>query len=357
VKFLCRCFLRHEENRDLIFQKARCNGRQIFFQHLRIRKDGGLNMVNGHQLFSMHRVMAVFTMLFFVCFNFYTVVFNLLSLIKLKNPNAVFPVVVEPNLERTKMLFVTWQLLFAAYETGVMLLMVTVSMFIVIKFNTCTSVDGMKHYRVWHLLRLVCQSIIPTMTNFSAMRAVQFLNPQVLSASFKIALTEVENGHSLACVLGTFALQHVAFGVSGFCAFVLKFSTLVASLATINNSPEGWNNYAMATELLLLIGFLNQTCGITQISRVETKRLFLFVFGGENSEMEAGELDRQEVYLACVAQHICRDLYKEDPPLVRKFKRAVALQSFDHFDIQSMILHENEMLEVDAKTIRQSNHT
>lgn len=108
----------------------------------------------------------------------------------------------------------------------------------------------------------------------------------------------------------------------------------------------------MVLEFTLLVGFINQAVGITQVFDVETQRLFLFIFGGENVNIEAGELDRQEVFLAFVTKHICEDLFLQYPPTLRKFKRFIALVTFDHLDIQSMILDEDESKEVDARSIR-----
>ena len=172
------------------------------------------------------------------------------------------------------------------------------------------------------------------------MRTVQSLNPQVLGSELALALTEVELGRSYAYVLSVFLLERLVLGLLGFAAFVLKFSTVVGSLMD-TNAKATYGSYDMFVELALLIGFINQTFGITQIWQVETKRIFLFIFGGENSNIEAGELDRQEVYLACMTRHICRDLFVANPPALRTFKRAVALMSFDHYDVQSMTLSED----------------
>lgn len=353
-RLCCRCFLRHEESRDLIFQGARIRGSQLFFQHLRLRKDGGLDMAyDAARLFSRARVYRVLALALFVIFNFACVSYNLVSLLMVRDPQSVYPVVVEPNLASTRLWFVRCQLMFAVYETSVMVYMAMFSVFWWVKYNTCTSEEDMNRYRIWHMLHRVCHALVPTMTNFSAMKTVQYLNPQVLGADWWIAMTEVEHGHTYACVVCTFVVQHVLFGITGFTAFVLKFSTLVAHVNALNNDGTV---YDMAAELLLLIGFLNQTCGITQISRVEERRLFLFVFGGENSCMEAGELDRQEVYLASCARHICRMLYANEPPIRRRFKRAVALMSFDHRDIQSLILQEDERKEVDAERLRRGEY-
>jgi len=347
---LCSCLWRHEENRDLIFQEARLHGSQIFFRHLRIRSDGGLSL-DGSRLFSKVRIFNVVVMLIFVFFNYYTVFANLVDLITKRETVSPFVVVVNPQNAETSKLFEMAQLVFAAYECCVMVGMGAFALFVVAQYNFFSSEEAQNRYHIWHFLHVVCHWLIPTMTNFSAMKTVQSLNPQVLGSELALALTEVEEGRSYAYVFSVFLFERLVLGLLGFAAFVLKFSALVGSLRDTNEKTK-YEDHDMFVELALLVGFINQTFGITQIWQVETKRIFLFIFGGENSNIEAGELDRQEVYLACMTRHICRDLFVANPPALRTFKRAVALVSFDHYDVQSMILNEDETLEVDARTIR-----
>lgn len=194
------------------------------------------------------------------------------------------------------------------------------------------------------------------MTNFSAMRSLHFLNPQVFASEFALEMTLVEEGASVIAVVCFFFVKRLVLGILGFVAFVLKFSSLVSLLLKLQQSFFENEDYDTVLEFTLLVGFINQAVGITQVFEVETQRLFLFIFGGENVNIEAGELDRQEVFLAFVTKHICEDLFLQYPPTLRMFKRFIALVTFDHLDIQSLILDEDESKEVDARSIRKERN-
>merc|ERR1712194_228025 len=180
------------------------------------------------------------------------------------------------------------------------------------------------------------------MSNFSAMKTLQFLNPQVMGTALSLEMTKVEEGASRCRVLLVFVASRLLFGTLGFVAFAIKLAHLVSQLSQDPHHKFGLQELGM--QIGLLFGFVNQAFGITQISQIETARLFLFIFGGEDSAMQAGELDRQEAFLAFVFYTVCTKLYTEEgiSRFGRKARRAVALLSFTHPDIQSLVLDEDE---------------
>lgn len=247
--------------------------------------------------------------------------------------------------------FKEMQLAIASFEVLSICGMMLYSMYIVMRYTCCASEAELKQYRIWHQLFHVCCEIFPRMSNFSAMKTLQFLNPQVLGTALSLELTKVEEGKSYCRVVVVFAITRLLLGALGFVAFSIKFAHLVVQL-TSQQEDGKFGIELLQGQIALLFGFVNQAFGITQIAQVETSRLFLFIFGGEDSAMQAGELDRQEAYLACVAYTVCTSLSPELPPLRRRLRRAVALLSFTHLDIQSLVLDEDESREVDARTLR-----
>lgn len=175
-----------------------------------------------------------------------------------------------------------------------------------------------------------------------------------MGTALSLEMTKVEEGASPYRILFVFVVSRLMFGALGFVAFTIKLAHLVSQLLPDQNRKLGLQGIGM--QIALLFGFVNQAFGITQVSQVETARLFLFIFGGEDSVMQAGELDRQEAFLAFVVYTVCTKLYMEEgiSPLGRKVRRAVALLSFTHLDIQSLVLDEDESQEVDAATLREA---
>jgi len=228
--------------------------------------------------------------------------------------------------------------------------MLSYSAYVVAKYNTCMNEEGLKHYRVWHQLLRTCCNTLKDTTNFSAMRLLEIINPEKLGKSFALAWTKTEKGHSRALAVLKFLVVLVFGGILGFVAFTSKFSDVVQSLQPKLKTKE-WSATLVINEFIILFGFINQIFGITRIWRVERQRLFLFIFGGEDPAMQAGEIDRQEAYLATVALVICQDLWVG--ARFKRLKRAVALLSLTDLTIQSLIIDEVECREVDASTIHE----
>jgi len=342
-----------EDDRDMIFQAAHQDSR-IFFRHLKIRPDGGLEKSpqrNGEALFSLSRCISVFIPFCFILLNIYTVCSNLLAIERTRSSDESFVLLVDPA---AKHYFRVMQLAVAGVEAIAMVLMVTYSLSIVIRYNWCLpGTRQLNHYRIWHQLYTVCCIFFPSMTNFSAMKSLQFLNPQVMGTALSLEMTKVEEGASRCRILIVFVASRLLFGTLGFVAFAIKLAHLVSQL--LPDPHQKFGLHELGIQIGLLFGFVNQAFGITQISQVETSRLFLFIFGGEDSAMQAGELDRQEAFLAFVVYTVCTKLYTEAGAsrFGRKVRRAVALLSFTHLDIQSLVLDEDESQEVDAATLRE----
>lgn len=340
-----------ENDRDVIFTDAAREGNDIFFRHLKLRADGGLNKERvSEQLYSMSRCVTVVLQLGFVAFNSYTVCSDFSQAVGAGNSDSDldFTLIVDPSHGAQTL----WAIgvIIAAGEVFAMLLMVAYAIYVAAKFEYCAGPDDLAHYRIWHQLYGVCCSLVPTMTNFSAMAILSYVNPQTLGTQLSLALTQTEEGASYFRVISVFFLSRLAFALLGFLSFVIKYMQLTMGLYSRQLQAYGMGSFF--GQLVDLLGFVNQLFGLCRVGEVETSRLFLFVFGGEDSQMQAGELDRQEAFLACVAQLINTRLYLDAPSRQRRWRRFVAMLSFTHLDVQSMVLDEDEKLEVDARSIR-----
>eukprot|EP00747_Dinoflagellata_sp_TGD_P188830 gnl/TRDRNA2_/TRDRNA2_48356_c0_seq1.p1 gnl/TRDRNA2_/TRDRNA2_48356_c0~~gnl/TRDRNA2_/TRDRNA2_48356_c0_seq1.p1 ORF type:complete len:389 (+),score=48.70 gnl/TRDRNA2_/TRDRNA2_48356_c0_seq1:84-1250(+) len=343
-----------EDDRDTLMTAVLQQGQtDIFFRHLRIRPDGGLNKDNvGKRLFTKTRMVQASTTVVFALFNLYTVIGNLCGTLAKKSEDDIgLPVLIDYSSHDAAHQFWMLELAVSAGETFIMLAIVIYSLWVCFKYCWIATDEALMHYRLWHQMYSVCCILIPKMTNFSAMNAVQHLNPQILFSDLALHMVQVEEGHSPLRVLSCFILWRLSFGVLGFVAFSIKFCVVHHHLRLLVSAQEYGMN-ALLSEVVLLFGFINQAFGITRVSTVETTRLFLFIFGGEDAAMQAGELDRQETYLACITHFVFTKLYLDECPRKRRFKRMVAMLSFTHLDIQSLVLDEDESREADADTFR-----
>jgi len=333
-----------EEDRDTVFQTARMEGQGIFFSHLQILPDGGLSRMGARDLlYSGQRAFFAGLSLFFVLFNQYTI-FTSIYRISNSRPNRgeggikEFSVLIDYDSNDAKIEFWVLRLIVAVFESTVMALMGFYVLYIVLNYTFRITEEDMKHYRIWHQIYDVTGHILREMTNFSAMKTLSQLNPQTLGAALSLEMTKVEEGANAICVMTCFFIRRIILGSFGYLAFCVKFASVVIVLQ--DNHTGHYDMWATYTDLITLVGFVNQLFGMTQVWQIETSRLFLFIFGGADSAIQAAELDRQEAFLASVICQICTQAYRDDPPKMRAFKRCVALLCFSHLDIQSFLLQE-----------------
>merc|ERR1712107_195740 len=131
----------------------------------------------------------------FVLFNLYTV-FSGLAFVVYDNETQdllEFELLMPRKFARAQ-----WAccLAVAIFECAMMGGMALFSLFILLKFECSKDADTLLHYRIWHQLYTVCCYMVPVMGNFSAIKSLSVLNPQVISSSFPLALTKVEEGES-----------------------------------------------------------------------------------------------------------------------------------------------------------------
>jgi len=113
----------------------------------------------------------------------------------------------------------------------------------------------------------------------------------------------------------------LVFGfIAGFDTFLLKLR-IVAVKA---NSADG---------ILPCIQFLVQVLGVVQLGPFVKKRLFMFIFGGEDGIMQDEEMDLMDTWNSLLARRMYRDL---------SFSQFLAVMlSFSDVDFQGLVLNEN----------------
>lgn len=347
-----------EDDRDLLFKAARAAARHgsngIFFGHLHLRSDGGFGKDNIESLlFNNARAIQVMLYLALVPFNFFAITFTLYWVWYRGPMPERLVLLLNSNTDDAGTHF--WYLLFGVIliEFVCMVIMMIFSSVVIIQYWFTSDEESFNRFRIWNKLYTICCLVIPEMTNFSALKALAAIHPQVILSTFYLYLTKAEQGHSLGTLITKFAFSRLCFGLLGFVSFTVKFAELATRLKASTEDP--FDATTLAQQMILLVGFLNQALGVVQIWQVENNRVFLLIFGGEDSALQTGEIDRQHAFLAYAVYTVCKTLFVNDP--WRTFKRAVALLGFSHFDVQSLVLIEDEGREIDADTIRQKRES
>jgi len=210
------------------------------------------------------------------------------------------------------------------------------------KLKKCCCGDlNMDNYTLWYrFFHALCHTL-RVMSNFSAMKTLAHLNPQVLWDDLQLKI--VTSGNACQGIL-IFLVSRVALGGVGFLAFAIKFAQVVDALhAEKKKGTVGWRPYEME-QILILAGFCNQMFGITQLWRIQETRLMLFLFGGQNAQMDAEEIGRQNAFLADITQTVCTEMYKTNThnDLYLNFKRFITILSLTHYDMQAFVLEDEE---------------
>eukprot|EP00929_Paragymnodinium_shiwhaense_P112249 TRINITY_DN80513_c0_g1_i1.p1 TRINITY_DN80513_c0_g1~~TRINITY_DN80513_c0_g1_i1.p1 ORF type:complete len:402 (-),score=33.90 TRINITY_DN80513_c0_g1_i1:236-1441(-) len=342
-------------DREVIFHTALRGDGNILFQHLNLRSDGGLRSKENieDRLFNQIKILQVFLVAGLLMFNFWTIFTagtRAMGATERSEHYKKFALLLDNTRDDVN----DWYRLLQCCVSGVEMLIITSMLFVCIGVTVAVHVvreKELQKFSIWFLVFHVSCSYIPYMQGFSAMRALHYLNPQTLISDLRFRLTKLESGYSHYRVIGVFILLRLSLGALGFLAFVVKFVHLQVELAHLTQQP--WSFATVGHELVLLIGFINQAYGITQLWAVQRNRVFLFIFGGEDAVMQAAELDRGNAYLACLAHSICtRYFANESSPLRRQLKRFVALLTFSHLDMQALVIEEEEETAVSAAELR-----
>merc|ERR1719424_787713 len=79
--------------------------------------------------------------------------------------------------------------------------------------------------------------------------------------------------------------------------------------------------------------------GCVLFERVLQDRLFLFIFGGSDTEFREDELALKGVYRCRLAKQIWHEFYVKAPRF-RGWKAIVMMATFDHFDLQTLLIND-----------------
>merc|ERR1712167_396181 len=112
--------------------------------------------------------------------------------------------------------------------------------------------------------------------------------------------------------------------------FIIGFGTFLMRLRIVSVKA----NHDVTDLFLPCIQFLVQVLGVVQLGPFVRKRLFVFIFGGEDGMLQDDEIELMETWQALLARRMYTDL---------EYKQFIAVMlSFSDEDFQSLVLNENQ---------------
>jgi len=305
-----------------------------WFQHLRIAKDGGFSEV--HVLFTKDRFLWALLSIAFIVINLWALFYP--NIDALANQPFVMDVDVRQGYIINRLLQLIFgkalnpRVLLAIFELGLLAVLLLRTVILLLPVFTGTPAHK------WHGVSRLLWSTLPDLMNFSSMRLLNFVAPSILipdlSAQFHAA--QDRNWGRLGLPLAKFTLVRLLCAFVGFEAFMIKF---LDAANTAQASTDSLSSVVVA------LAFLNQMLGIVQVTPLLQHRLFVYIFGGEDSFMSDWEKAVRQVWSARLTKHIWEAARSHSPGLV--WFLAVML-SYGDTDFQRLTLNEHGRAVVDV---------
>lgn len=198
----------------------------------------------------------------------------------------------------------------------------------------------------WMRVSQIFWDYIPQLTCFSAMRLLYFVTPTVVSTQAYVIVYLVQHRYNLA-QNGWHKLRAVmplvkyiallAFAILvGLDSFLVKYRM---AERFINQEKIDFHGF------LGTVIFLTQVLGVVNLNWFVRERLFIFIFGGEDGNLDSDENARIAVWNAILAKKI----YTEFGPL----RGTIVMLGFDDYDFQSLVLDDaNKKDKMRGKSMR-----
>uniref|UniRef100_A0A7S1RXI5 Uncharacterized protein n=1 Tax=Alexandrium catenella TaxID=2925 RepID=A0A7S1RXI5_ALECA len=183
-----------------------------------------------------------------------------------------------------------------------------------------------------HLL----QDILPRMSTFSSISLMSKVHASLIYSDYQEAVEQSSCRNTragLVLVSLGFFLSRGVCAVAAVCGFSIK---MVATTLRLVN-PK----YGSLVPWLYVMALINQCMGSVLVERVLQDRIFLFIFGGHDTSYQDDERALRSAYMCRVAKEIWRHYWKGG----QRFKAVVLLATFDHYDLQRLIIEDLEEME------------
>lgn len=215
----------------------------------------------------------------------------------------------------------------------IILIMRIMRKFVMAALKPCFQSDKARSgYFRWSCLSNVFLVYIPYLATFSAMKLLYYVTPAVVTTeayNWSITIHGKINKGGVDKAEGYFFSVWYIFSrllclVIGFDAFLVKFRIVETYV-----DSEHVSLYSVAYCMF----FVFQILSIVNLRTFTRERLFLFIFAGEDGELNVREEATKEVWCAL----LCKQAFKQ----LGVFKGTVVLLGFDDYDYQLLVLDTN----------------
>jgi hypothetical protein len=151
-------------------------------------------------------------------------------------------------------------------------------------------------FHCWQCIYKLLHRELPELGRFSALKALYSAHPAFIKAHIQ-AYAKAATDNLMSEGIGTWvrivgiSIFMFLSGIMGIFAFVWKFLEMGYMYMASQNR---------FFVLLSILNYLNQTLNIIDVERARQDRIFLFMFGGEDAELQIHEMERKEAYLVRV---------------------------------------------------------
>jgi len=190
-------------------------------------------------------------------------------------------------------------------------------------------------YRVWREVTNLFSETLPVLSTFSLLKFVSFVHPSLIATHY---LDLIHERYCLPdTVIGTvllslyFIITRVLIAVLSVGAFAMKLLSVGLKLI----DPK----YGLAACFMHSALLMNQVIGCVLFERVLQDRIFLFIFGGSDTDFREDELALKGVYRLRLARQIWEEFYTKAPRF-KGWKAIVMLATLDHFDLQMLLIND-----------------
>lgn len=295
-----------------------------FFGQVELAKDGGLS--EADELIGFGRYFSSVMVILFVVLNIYFLISNSLRFL-LPGESSQEDIL----LFTTRYIFPNTDVKGVQIIASVELLLV---LYVLVRFSiqTWNILRPSNEMVQWYAVQELFWNVIPQASTISTLKFLNFVTPAVVLPDFLNLLGNL-SGNTLVKLGRVFAFLglRMLLALAGFDAVLFKMQT-VRETALIYQSTEDWSE--ATTLLLTLFAFLNQLLGIVQLGWFVRKRIFAFIFAGEDGFMTEQEDALKETWESMLARRIWKDL--------PWYQALAAYLSYSDIDFQKLALETVE---------------
>lgn len=194
-----------------------------------------------------------------------------------------------------------------------------------------TYFGGPRTFTRWFAVNQIFWDLLPTLSVYSAMRLLYCIVPTIFLQAVCELIGEIQNAYASGHGRRASILQFGKWVCVLIFSVIVGFDTFLMKLRIISAKA---NHHELKIALLLgIVQFLVQVLGVVQLGPFVRKRLFVFIFGGEDGQLQDEEKVIMNTWLAMVIKRMYDDL---------KFHEFIAVAcSFSDEDFQSLVMNEN----------------